>query len=66
MFSLDLLKMFLLSAHPPQLVLNLQLLRVEVECERVARVCNMFSPERLTALFSLDIPKIYKNCENID
>ena len=40
---------------------------VEVEYERVERVCsNMFSYEKSTVLLSSDIPKIYKNCENTD
>ena len=47
--------------------MNPQLLMVEVEHERVARVCsNMLSYEKSTVLLSLDVPKIYKNRENTD
>ena len=39
---------------------------VEVEYERVVRICNMFSYEKSTALLSSGIPNIYKNGENAD
>ena len=40
---------------------------IEVEHERVARVCNnMFSWEKSTALLSSDIQKLYKIRENAD
>ena len=46
---------------------NPQLLMVEVEHERVVRVCsNMLSYEKLTVLLSLDVPEIYKNRESTD
>ena len=47
--------------------MNPLLLMVELEYERVARICdNMFSYKKSTVLLLSGIPKIYKNCENTD
>ena len=54
--------MFLTVCTHSNVNVNPQLLIVEVEHERVVRVCsNMFSYEKSTVLLSLDVPKIYKN-----
>ena len=57
---------FSINPCNPQINVNLQLLMVEVEYERVARVCNNVFYEKLTVLLSLDIPKNCENHENTD